>query len=228
MVDLMGDQFSSDRAVSTAPRRPQRRRTRPSTHPTAVLLLDTAVALLDEDVPISGLTIPLILERSGVSYGSLYHFYEDISDLVEQAIVFRYTRRLKVDVERVRALLDSSDAVGFRQRTEQLIEASASPERRTNRLDRLESLGARHGRPRLVERIAKAQQEITDDQAAVLRELQERGWLRRDVDPVALSAFIQAVMFGRVVDDVAERPTDREPWRDLVLRALRAVLFPDD
>lgn len=60
------------------------------------------MALLDEDVPINGVTIPMVLERSGVSYGSLYHFYDDISDLVEQAIVIRYTRHLKVGVANAR------------------------------------------------------------------------------------------------------------------------------
>lgn len=224
----MGQSASQGQPVPGGSGRAHRARSRSSNHPTAARLLEAAVSLLDDDVPISGVTIPLVLERSQVSYGSLYHFYDDISDLVEQAIVFRYARRLKADVERVRGLLDSRDAVEFRQRTEQLIEVSASPERRKNRLDRLESLGARHGRPRLIEGLAKAQQDITDDQAAVLQELQERGWLRRDVDPVALSAFIQAVMFGRVVDDVAERPTERAPWGDLVLLAFRAVLFPDD
>jgi AcrR family transcriptional regulator len=37
------------------------------------------------------LTIASVLERSGVAYGSLYHHYEDLSDLIEQAAVECYS-----------------------------------------------------------------------------------------------------------------------------------------
>jgi AcrR family transcriptional regulator len=214
----------SARAPINRPGRGRPRRTTP--HPTATLLLDTAVELL-ETVPVDGLTIALVLEHSGVSYGSLYHHYADISDLVEQAIVHRYTRRLKESLRAVHTLLESTDATDFRQRVEALLDQSMHPGRRQNRLERVEALGALNGRPRLVERIARAQQEITDEQAGVIIELQQRGWVRTDLDPVALSAFIQAVTLGRVVDDVAEHPVLREGWNDVALRAFRAVLFPD-
>jgi AcrR family transcriptional regulator len=202
------------------------RRSRRTPHPTATLLLDTAVELL-ETVPVDGLTIAMILERSRVSYGSLYHHYADISDLVEQAVVHRYVRRLRESVQAVERLLDSSDATEFRQRAERLIGRSVGPELRGNRLERVEALGAAQGRPRLVTRLAGAQQAITDDQAAAIREFQRRGWVRNDLDPTALSAYIQAVTFGQVVDDVAERSVDHDQWREVVMTAFRAVLFPD-
>lgn len=204
---------------------PPRGRPRSGPHPTATLLLETAVELL-ETVAFENLTIAMVLERSGISYGSLYHHYEDISDLAEQAVIFRYTRRLKESLQAIRALLDSTDAADFRRRAEQLIEITNTPERRSNRLERVEVIGALHGHPRIVARLARAQQEITDDQAAIFYECQQRGWVRNDIDPVALSAFTQAVTIGRVVDDVSERPLDRQLWNDVSLRALRAVLFP--
>jgi AcrR family transcriptional regulator len=209
-----------------AQKQPTRGRPRITPHPTATQLLDTAVELL-ETVAVDSLTIAMVLERSGVSYGSLYYHFDDISDLVEQAVVRIYTRRLKESVQAVRTLLDANDANDFRQRAEQLVIRSINPDMRKNRLERVEALGALQGRPRLVERIATAQQEITDDQAAVLNECQQRGWVRTDLDPTALSAFIQAITLGRVVDDVAERPVDRELWNAVAIRAFRAILFTD-
>lgn len=202
------------------------RRSRPVPHPTATLLLEAAVELLDT-VPLDGLTIAMVLERSGVSYGSLYHHYADISDLVEQAVVRRYTRRLEDSLVAVRALLDSVDAADFRLRAEDLVRFSIDPDLRKNRLERVEALGASLGRPRLVARIARAQQEITDAQAAIYVEFQRRGWMRTDLDPVTLSAFVQAMIVGRIVDDVAERPIDRESWQDVAMIAFRAIFYPD-
>jgi AcrR family transcriptional regulator len=190
------------------------------------LLLDTTVRLLDS-LPIDEITIPLVIEHSGVSYGSLYHHFSDISNLVEQAVVYRFTRNLKESVEAVRSLSDATDAQDFRIRTEALIEESIKPERRTNRLERIEIMGAMSSRPRLVDLIAKAQQSITDEQAALITEFQGRGWIRSDVDPVALSGLTQAILIGRVVDDVAERPVDPALWSGLALQAFRAILFTD-
>jgi AcrR family transcriptional regulator len=206
--------------------RPKRGRPRRSPHPTATLLLETAVELLDS-VSIDELTISLILEQSGVSYGSLYHHFSDISDLVEQAVVHRYSRSLKASLDAIRSLTEATDAQDFRVRAEALAEESIKPERRSNRLERIGLLGAMPGRPRLVALIATAQQAITDEQAELLSEFQRRGWIRTDVDPVALSGFIQAIVIGRIVDDVTERPVDPALWSAVAMRSFRAVVFPD-
>ena len=94
-------------------------------------------------------------------------------------------------------------------------------------MDRIEVLGRLTTRPELAAAIARAQQEVTDAQAALFVEFQRRGWMRSDLDPVAQSAFIQAMVLGRVVDDVAEQPIDQETWRAVALPAFRTVLFGD-
>ena len=71
------------------------------------------------------------------------------------------------------------------------------------------------------------QQNLTESQAEVLGEAQSRGWVRADVDVVAVSALIQAVVLGRIVDDVSSRSVGREAWNAVALRAMSAVLFPD-
>jgi AcrR family transcriptional regulator len=226
-VTNMSDPASAEQRPKPALRpRPQRGRPRRTPHPTATLLLETAVELLDS-VSIDELTIPLVLEQSGVSYGSLYHHYSDISNLVEQAVVHRFSRNLQASLEAIRTLSDATDAADFRARTEALIQESIKPERRDNRLERIGILGAIPGRPRLVDLIANAQQTVTDQQAELIAEFQQRGWLRTDVDPEALSGFVQAMLIGRVVDDVTQRPVDPLLWNDVAMRAFRAILFPD-
>lgn len=123
--------------------KPKRRR---PPHPTAVKLLEITVDLLDE-IPIDALSIAAVLERSGVSHGSLYHHYADFPDLVEQADCYA--------------------------------------------------------------------------------ELQQRGWVRNGLDPMAMSALVQAVILGRVVDDISEHPLHPELWTKAAVRAIAAVLFPD-
>ncbi|MFM8856083.1 MAG: TetR/AcrR family transcriptional regulator [Actinomycetota bacterium] len=193
-------------------------------HPTATALLEAAVELL-ETLPMESLSIAMVLERTGVSHGSLYHHFDDFPDLVEKAVVHRYTRRLKESLHAIEALRECTNVQEFRGRIEQLISATTDISRRRNRMDRVEVLGALHGHPRLVDSIARAQQEITDAQGDVFREFQGRGWLRSDLDPIAMSAFIQAMVVGRIVDDVSAHPVDQKTWEQVAMPAFIAVLF---
>lgn len=195
-------------------------------HPTALKLLDVTVALLDE-VPVDALTLAMVLERSDVSHGSLYHHYEDFPDLVEKAAVHRYTRGLRESLVAVAALLECADATEFRRRAVELIRASHDRARRPNRLERVDVLGALRSRPRLAQAIGRAQREITEEQAEHYAELQRRGWMRADVDPVVASTMVQAMILGRVVDDISEQPVDDRHWTEAAVRVVSSLLFED-
>ena len=195
-------------------------------HPTALKLLEATIELLDQ-VPIDAVTLAMVLERSQVSQGSIYHHFEDLPNLVEEAAVHRYTRGLKESLAVLATLLDSTDAADFRQRAEVLLVVSNQQERRSRRMERLDVLGALRSRPRLAAAVGRAQHDVLKEQAGYLAEAQRRGWIRADVDPMALSTLLAAMTFGRVVDDVSERPIDADLWTDIAVRAVFAVAFPD-
>lgn len=195
-------------------------------HPNARNLLDTTVELLDS-TPIEQVHLAEVLERSGVSNGSLYHHFEDFRDLVEQAAVERFTKGLNDSLLAIAQLLDSADAADFRRRTETVILIFHDQNRRSFRLARLDTLGALSSHPRLAARIAIAQQESTRKQGEYLAEFQRRGWLRDDVDPMAVSAFMTATFLGRVVDDITNEPVDPAEWNNVAMKAFAAFLFPD-
>jgi AcrR family transcriptional regulator len=195
-------------------------------HSSARKLLDATLELL-ETTPIELVHLSKVLERCGVSHGSLYHHFEDFSDLVEQAAVERFAKGLNDSLSAISQLLDSTDATDFRRRTEEVILLFHDQSRRPFRLARLDTLGALAGRPRLAERISRAQQVAIRKQADYYAEFQRRGWFRNDVDPLALSTFTTATFLGRVVDDILEEPVDPDEWSNVAMKAFVAVLFPD-
>lgn len=195
-------------------------------HPNARKLLDTAVELL-EHTPIERVTLANVLKGSGVSNGSLYHHFEDFRDLVEWAVVVRFTKGLEDSLAAIAALLDSGDAAEFRTRAEGVIRTFHDQNRRPYRMARFETLGALSGRPRLAERIGRAQFESTMKQAEYLAEFQRRGWMRTDFDPGAVSAFMTATFLGRVADDIAEEQVDPTQWSRVAMAAISAIMFPD-
>lgn len=195
-------------------------------HPAAVRLLDTVIEMLDT-VPIDELTMVAVLQRSGVSQGSLYHHFEDFPDLVEQAVVRRFEAGLNDSLTTLAGLLECADGAEFRMRFEELIRRFHAQERRPYRMTRLNVLGSLEGRPRLAERIGRAEQRANDEQTGYFVEFQRRGWMRGDLDAEAMSTFVAAAFLGRTVDDIVERPVDPQDWIDLAVVALRAVLFAD-
>jgi AcrR family transcriptional regulator len=168
----------------------------------------------------------MVLESSSVSHGSLYHHFRDFGDLIEQAAVSLYERGLNESIVALTAMLESSDAADFRSRAEGLILHVHSPDRRKFRMDRIEIIGLSQHRPRLAERLAQAQQHHLDTQCALFAEFQQRGWMRSDLDPMAMNIFTSGVTLGRIVDDIAERHVDQNLMNQVVLAALGAVLFP--
>ena len=195
-------------------------------NPNAQKLLDTAVELL-ETMPIDQVSLAAVLEQSGISNGSLYHHFEDFGDLIEQAIVQRFLKGLNESLAAVADLLESADATDFRHRVEALLVALHDQNRRPYRMARLETLGALPGRPRLAERIGRAQQEVSRKQTEFYAEFQRRGWIRGDLDPAAVSTFVMASFLGRVVDDTTEEPVDPTEWTKVALIALKSIVFVD-
>jgi AcrR family transcriptional regulator len=198
-----------------------------SLHPNAKKLLDAAVELL-EDTPIEQLGLAQVLQRSGVSNGSLYHHFEDFRDLVEHAVVLRFTKGLNDSLAAIASLRDSTDAQDFRRRVENIVSTFHDQNRRPYRMARLETLGALSSRPRLAERIGRAQYESNMKQAEYLAEFQQLGWFRSDLDAAAISTFMTATFIGRVVDDIATQHIDPVEWSRVAMTAFRAILFPPD
>lgn len=195
-------------------------------HPTAIRLLESAVDLLETVSP-EKLGLAAVLEHSGVSHGSLYHHFEDFHDLVEQAVVERYIRRLAEGTGPIRSLLDARDGADMRARSEALFRQYIASDRARNRRDQIEALGSLRGQPRIAARMAEAQQALTEERSRIFAEVQKRGWIRPDLDPAALTAFLQGIVIGRVVDDIVDHHVDEDAWESVALTALRAILFGD-
>lgn len=195
-------------------------------HPNAGKLLDAAVDLL-ASTPIEHITLAEVLERSGVSNGTLYHHFEDLQDLVEKAALQRFQQGLDETLAALATLVSATDSLSFRRRLEAMLVHLSAQDRRPLRLARLDTLGSLRNHPRLVERLARVLHRHYEQEAAYVAEFQRRGWLRGDLDPLVVTKFISAIHLGRVVDDVDAQPVDPAEWTRVALIACRAILFSD-
>ena len=185
-------------------------------HPTKVLLQETAISLIDEFGP-QGFTVETLLETSKISKGSLYHHYHDFSDVIEQAQVARFSRYVDQDIMLLVGLLKSATSrEDLESKFAMIVQGAGLPGRDASRADRAAILGmARHSK-KLADGLAIEQQRVTDVLTDIAREMQERGWINKDLDAAVVATFVQAYSMGFVLNDITASPISIERWSSFI------------
>lgn len=193
-------------------------------HPTKKLLIDTAVDLVDEFGP-QGFTVETLLDRSSISKGSLYHHFHDFTDLIEQAQIKRFSRFVDNDIDALTAvLMNAQSREDMLERLERVVELSHDRVRVKSRADRALIVGSSFGSEKFRKLLGIEQQRLTDAIADIIREAQEKGWIRKEHSPQTIAMFIQAYSLGKILDDVAEAPVEPPAWNGIVGDVLQSVL----
>lgn len=193
-------------------------------HPTKALLLETAVALIDERGP-QGFTVDELLDTSGISKGSMYHHFEDFNDVIESAEVFRFARFVDEDIRAIVAVMRTvTSREEMFDRFRRITEVASSPMRASSRADRAMIIGLASRSPRLARALAAEQDRLTDALADIAREFQERGFLASHTDPRVIAVFVQAYSFGRAIDDIAATKVSPEGWNEMISRIVETIL----
>lgn len=189
-------------------------------HPTRQRLIDTTVTLMDGDNP-DKVHVDEVLSLSGISKGSLYHHFNDFSDLIEAALVQRFSIGVDASISALMNLIATAESrddvyAGLTAITMDI----SSPERHAARFERCRALGMAGANDRFRERLAVEQDRLTSALADLFREAQVKGWMNQEFDPRAAAIFIQAYTLGFAIDDVSSEHVNREQWVALIDRVL--------
>jgi AcrR family transcriptional regulator len=197
-------------------------------HPTKLKLLHAAAELLDSTDP-DNLSQDQVLEASGVSKGSMYHHFEDFSDVVESAVIFRFHRNVDDHIGIFQTILNTAqNREEFMVRMVELTRISQDRQRFPFRFERARALGFAGGSPRFKQKLGLEQQRMTDAFTDLFSRAQLRMWIRPDLDPRAIGVFVQAYTLGKVVDDIVPYPMQDEAWIALIEQFLRSTAFRSD
>ncbi|MEY4291186.1 MAG: hypothetical protein RL130_1128 [Actinomycetota bacterium] len=196
-----------------------------SGHPTKTKLIDTTADLLKK-LPRSEISTDLILNTSGISKGSLYHHFEDLDELLETAMLVRYTDWVDSSIELILQIIARSKTPeDVYDNLVELTRFTQDPNRRTERIYRAEILGMAEASPQFAKRLGEEQQRLTDALVDIIRDTQENGYFRKDLDAHAIAVLIQAYTLGKVVDDYSPQPVNPEKWNDLINSIIRKVFI---
>ena len=196
-----------------------------TSHPTRDRLIETMVELLDGSDP-EHITADQVLTASGVSKGSLYHHFEDFEDLLEAALIARFSVNVDATIEALAKILVTVNS------REDLIAAlrelnvyNQAQSRSSYRLERARAAGLTYSSPRFHEALGAEQKRLTEAFVDLFKEAQNKQWMSTSVDAHAAAVFVQAYTVGRVVDDIAPDKVDPDAWIDLIMTVIEKVIL---
>ena len=192
-------------------------------HPTRQRLIDTTLRLLEEKSP-AEVTADLVLAASGVSKGSLYHHFEDLTDLLEIAMIARFATGVDESVQSLADVVSSARSrEDVLQGLERVARAAHVRERTRHRATRIQMISLATMNPRFAAKLAREQERLTDALASIFQQGQDRGLMNQAFDARAAAVLIQAFTLGKIVDEIVENPMEPEAWNQIIGRLIRQV-----
>ena len=195
-----------------------------SLHPTKRALIETVLAQLKTIKP-TDLTSESVLEKSGISKGSLYHHFEDFDDLIETAEVIRYAAYVDQSIHLLTKVFQIA-----KSREEMIAELkkvtrfTQSPDLMPQRMDRATAISLANSNPRMLKKMNAEQDRLNEAIIDVFREARERGWISKEIDIHAGAIFIQAYTLGIVINDVSGKKVEPEAWNELIDMFLERII----
>ena len=195
-------------------------------HPTRERLLLTTVELMDTENP-EKVGVEMVLEKSGISKGSLYHHFEDFPSLLEAALVYRFHRVVDTSIALIaNTVATATTREEFFADMEKVTAITHSREMTAIRFERARALGHAGTSERFREALGVEQQRLTLAFTDLVREAQNQGWITSDIDPMAAAVFIQAYTIGKLIDEVTAEPVDEQEWLKLIHRMVERTFTP--
>ncbi|MEY4973102.1 MAG: hypothetical protein RL399_1059 [Actinomycetota bacterium] len=198
-----------------------------ATHPTKTRLIETTAELLENQFP-QDIQVDEILEKSGISKGSLYHHFEDLGELLESAQVFRYAAWVDRSIGLIVPVLSSvktRDEIieGLRV----LTKYTQSAEYRATRFSRARTLANSESSDRFRKALGIEQERLTAALEDLVAEAKNKGLFKAHLNARVIAIFIQSYTLGKIVDDIVPEPVLQEKWDDFILDMLVNTMVID-
>ena len=196
-------------------------------HPTAQLLIETVTGLLDVKSA-DQITSEEVLHLSGISRGSLYHHFQDFDDLVDSALVKRFGKYIAETNAGFEALsLTVNNVKDLKAALRRMTRWAHDPARAVFRFERIRIFARASENPNLRAKLAVEQDSLTSHTADIIARWQDRGFIIKSVQPRTVAVVIQAIVIGRVVDEIADSHVDPDDWIQMMDRMMDMFVAGD-
>jgi len=190
-------------------------------------ILNAAIAMMDEGGE-AAVRLGAIAEILGIKEPSIYHHFTNRTELINAAYVEWYWQCLKTDipVEAMMVLVETKE--DYVRAVRKTMEWSYQLERHHARAIRLSVLGAAQRNPELAVAINEINKKFLATIADAALVAQQKGWLRTDLDPMAIAYWLHGQIIGRTVAEMDPGYVDLAKWDKVSFEAvLGLILSPE-
>lgn len=163
----------------------------------------------------STIRIPEICEETGINYGSVYHHFGSREGVIDEAYAKIFNDMVDEDIARIKEVLSANVLTledylaALRPLMQDYYESEVLKKRRTLRM---RAIAASLTRPQLQLSISEAQTRVTNELMKLVEKGQELGIVRRDLTSRSIAVLMQAVVFGRSLDDLSLQTVSDVDW----------------
>lgn len=196
-------------------------------HPTRDALITTVLELLETTNP-DDIKVHEVLEKSGISVGSLYHHFDDLSDLIDQAMIGRYAEDVDARIDALSQIVQGAhDKKTLMEGFSLASRVTHAPDRSSVRFYRAQTMTRAVTHEQFRAALAVEQKKLTDAIADLFHDLQQRGLFTAELDAQAASMFIQAYSLGFIVNDISVESVDHDAYVALLDRMVERLFFAE-
>jgi hypothetical protein len=190
---------------------------------TRAKLLNATIMAIDAGGEVS-VRVSNVASAVGVREPSVYHFFKNREALVEAAQIERYRRsysEMMVPFEAAALMADSWD--DFERSVRKIFAAVYSPDRAQLRSIRKNVMGAAQSSPAIAAAVIEINHETAESLARVMTFGQEKGWVTKDLDAMALAYWGIGQINGRVMAEMNPSQVDLDAWNKVSIEAVLGV-----
>ena len=187
-------------------------------------ILNAAIEMMETGGE-SSVRLSAIAEALGIKEPSIYHHFTNRTELVNAAYIEWYWQCLKTDVpvEAMMILVDTQE--DYVRALRKTMEWSYMPERHQARAIRLSVLGAAQRNSELAAAINDLNRKFLATIADSVLVAQQKGWLRKDLDPMATAYWLHGQVIGRTVAEMDPGHVDLAQWDKVSFEAVLSLML---
>ena len=187
-------------------------------------ILNAAIEMMEAGGETS-VRLGAIAEALGIKEPSIYHHFSNRTELVNAAYVEWYWQCLETDipVEAMMMLVETKE--DYVRTVRKTMEWSYQPARHHARAIRLSVLGAAQRNPDLAVAINDMNKKFLATIADSVMVAQQKGWLRTDLDPMAIAYWLHGQIIGRAVAEMDPGHVDLAQWDKVSFEAVLGLIL---
>ena len=194
-------------------------------HPTGIELVLTVDRLLDSKRS-DQISTDEVLTESGISKGSLYHHFDDLQDLVETTLIYRYAKWIDFSIKRMSELLNTAKtAEDLKKSLFEITYATQKDSLKDMRVERARIFAEAQNNSRLSEKLVQETERMTTSIEDLIREVIDRKLFKSNLDARTVAIFIQAYTLGLIVNDFTQDKVSYENWTSLINRIIAEIFI---